>query len=89
MPRDIQIKLNDIAEEFQTLNDDRSRLERRIECLEDKLDDKDEELIRQKEENNEPLYTIATQLGIIAVPHMSRWALLLDIERAIENVCHT
>ncbi len=56
-------------------------MEQEIEELKDLLDEQEYEI-----DEDDPLINIADQLGVIAVPHMPRWALLLDIERAIENV---
>ncbi len=56
-------------------------LKKELQNLEEDIDDEENTI------NDEHiLANIAKQLGIIVVPDMPQWALLLDIERAIEDV---
>lgn len=66
---------NQLYEKFQDMEEEIEQLKEEIQFLEEEEDVVDDDLT-----------DIAKQLGIIVVPNMPRWALLLDIERIIENV---
>ena len=83
---DIQCALDNITQEFKLITDDRDYYQHKVESLEDELDDKEKELDGKDDYNDEPLHTISTKLGVIVIPGMTKWALLLNMERAIEKI---
>ena len=66
---------------FDQLHEKFRHMEQEIEELKEEL-----QFLEEEDAVDDDLANIAEQLGIIVVPDMSRWALLLDIERIIENV---
>jgi len=71
---------------FDQLHEKFRDMEQEIEELKEELQFLEEEREEEEDAVDDDLADVAEQLGIIVVPDMSRWALLLDIERAIENV---
>ncbi len=67
--------MRDLDEENKDLEYQNSVLLDEIYTLEDQL-----------ESSDRSIEAIATQLGIIVVPYMPRWALLLEIEKSIEKM---
>ncbi len=71
--------IKELENEIQELQSDLADSKNEIGDLKHELQTLDQDY-------DDVLANIAKQLGIIIVPNMRQWALLLEIERAIEDV---